>query len=543
MADQTSTKRPDGTVSLGSWTVSGAATAHAALSAPDSDTSFVQNANRCMTVSQKLRLTIADWTTSDIPVGAKIKAIRATARCGTISGITKQPNCRLWFACAVIDLIDDFFPIVRIVLILFPWLCPRPPSSSPGTAWVLKELEYAPRDSQNQEWTLDAANGFEVHLGRDDAGTNLKISEVYVDAIFNEQPVGTATGPTGTTTDTTRPTITWTYSDPESDPQAASRVLIFNDAQYGAGGFDPLVTKPYTESGWTVGQDLSWVVNRDLVNDVYRAYVIVRQVWDGIGNHDSVPTFIGWTQNVPGPPKPLLTATAEDDLNRIRLDAVKGGSSPATETLTFEYSDNAGIDWATVRNGNQVVVDGAGAATIWDYEAPLNRARWYRVTAYRTLGAIKVGSDISDTAMATPRTKSFWLKDPQVPALNMEFPVGYKGDIPLQTRASTFVKPLTQIDGRPARSIYIGGPLYGREGRLTMVFAEDDQSNWAAFNNLFAGGRELLYQLPIGENYYIALGDRIEVGDWDIDFGATDDIVPEVMYRVASVAYEEVNAP
>lgn len=542
MADQVSQKRPDGTAQLGTWSVVGAGgIAHTALS-DNLDTTFVQNSNRCMTQSQKLRVTIADWTTTDIPVGSKIKALRATARCGTISGITRQPRCVLWFAQSILEELDDF-PIIRIVLSIFSWLCPRPPPAAPTTSWVVKELEYATRDAKQREWTLSTINDFTVELGRDDSGTNLKLSEVYVDAIYNQRPVGTATGPTGTTVDTTRPQVSWTYSDVESDPQAAFRVLVFNDDQYNAVGFDPLVTKPYADSGWTLGSDLTWTVNRDLVNDTYRAYVIVRQVWDGIGDHDSAPTFIGWTQNVPGPPAPVITATPEDDLNRVRLDVAKGGTTPGTETYTIQYSDNSGIDYFPVRGGVKITADGSGNAQIWDYEAPLNRARWYRVQAYRTLGTIPVGSDFSNITMAVPRSKAFWLKDVLAPALNMEFPVGYKGDISSRQRASTFVKPLTKDGTKPARAIYIGGPQYGREGRLALTFAEDDQSNWDAFNALYAGGRILLYQHPTGEQFYIGLGDQIEVTDWDIDFGATDDIAPEVAYRLAAVSYEEVDAP
>ena len=44
---------------------------------------------------------------------------------------------------------------------------------------------------------------------------------------------------------------------------------MFTSAQYGAVGFDPNLTKPFTESDWTKGEDLQWVVGRDLPNGTY----------------------------------------------------------------------------------------------------------------------------------------------------------------------------------------------------------------------------------------------------------------------------------
>lgn len=549
MADQVSVKKPDGTLSLGNWTVVGAGgVAHTALS-DGLDATYVQNTNRCMYYDQKLRVSIADWSTSDIPVGSKIKSVRAIAKCGTITGSAVQPRCIIWFAQIVI-LIILTGNINRILLHIFTWRCPRPPPPAPSTQWVFQELEYKTRDANNEEWTLDSVNAFEVHLGRDDAGTNLKIGEVSVEVAFNERPVGTATGPTTTQTLTTRPPLTHTYADDESDPQEQVRWLVYNDAQYLAGGFDPSldatdqpVSKPYYDSGWILGEDLTWTPEVDLVNDTYRAYVIVQQRWDGIGTHRSVPTFVGWTQNVPGPPAPVLTTTPEDDNWRVRIDIAKGGSSPVTETYDIWYSDNAGVDWDRVRNGQQVVAVGGDTAQLWDWEAPLNVARWYRVQAFRTLGSIKIGGDFSTFTTATPRSKEFLLKDPLVPALNMALPIGVKGDMPSQTRLQAFHKPLTKA-GETAYAVATVGRRYGIESELTLMFLENQQVVWDKFNALYDGGRVLLYQMPTGKQYYIMFDSDVSISDWDIDFHLTEsNRAAEVMYFVASVGYQQVARP
>lgn len=551
MADQVSSKLPNGTVQLGAWTVVGAGgVAHTALS-DGSDATYVQISTRCMTQSQKLRLAIADWTTSDIPVGSKIKSVRAVAKCGTVSS-GSRPRFVLSFAQLIIIVVLTG-NISKLLHAIFSWNCPRPPPTAPSTQWVWQELEYKTRDADNKEWTLESINAFTVELQRDDVtGVNGKIGEVRVDVAFNERPVGTATGPVTTQTTTTRPDLTHTYADDESDPQEAVRWLVYTDAQYLAGGFDPSLgvndqpgSKPTWDSGWVLGEDLSVPVTQDLVNDTYRAYVIVRQRWDGIGTHTSVPTFVGWTQNVPGPPAPLLTATPQDDpgLWRVQLDIAKGGSSPATETYDIYYSDNAGVDYEILRGGYQVVAVGGDTAQLFDYEAPLNVARWYKVQAFRTLGSIKVGGDFSTVAMATPRSKEFLLKDIEAPVLNMALPLGPKGDMPKQARLQAFHKPLTKV-GTEARAVATIGRRYGIEGAFDLRFLEDDQTAWDKFNAIYDGGRVLLYQKPTGENLYIHLDGDVALTDWDIDFHLNDADQPaEVMYRIATVGYQEVRKP
>lgn len=535
------TVRPNGTVALGNWSVVVAANAHTALS-DNLDTTFVQNVNRCTLESQKLRLALGDVS---LPAGAKIRSVRATARCGTITGGAVQPRCLLWFAQTVVENALTL-NISRLIQAIFAFNCPRPPPAAPTTTWVLQQLEYRTVDTVGQEWTQAAVNAFELRLGRDNAGTNLRLAEVYCDVDYNERPVATATGPTGTTTDTTRPTITWTYADPESDPQASWMVRVFSDDQYLAAGFDPLTSPAYAESGspvdpWVLGQDLQWTVSRDLVNDTYRAYVQVSQVWDGLGEHRSVVSFIGWIQNVPGPPQPLLTATHEPSLNRIRLDLAKGGTSPATETYNIDHSDDAGLSWAPVRGGVQVVAVGGDTAQLYDGEAPLNVARWYRVQAFRTLGSIKVASMFSATASAVPASRECWLKDPLAPTLNAVLPVAAGGDQPRRVRDQGVFKPLTAVGGT-ARAIAVLGPRYGREGTLKLVFDGADGADWAAFNALYDTRRTLLYQIPDGEQFYIALGAEV-AWSWDLDLDPPSGGQPRVYYRIATVGYDEVAAP
>lgn len=87
-------------------------------------------------------------------------------------------------------------------------------------------------------------------------------NEWYLEAEYNEAPVVTLTGPATPVTDTSSPTLTWTYADPELDPQERYHAIVYPEAIYSQAGFtvpppDP-VTNPSGEnfpSGdvWRVG--------------------------------------------------------------------------------------------------------------------------------------------------------------------------------------------------------------------------------------------------------------------------------------------------
>lgn len=527
------TKRLNSTVQLGTWTVVGAGgVGHAALS-DESDATYVQNINRCELDNQVAIFGIEDI---DIPDGAKIFSVRTRVRVEKVTppfGIP-SPICLIFFVKKII-IAALTVNVPKLLRIIFWFRCPKP---APTVTWETQTLGYYLEDPEGKEWTEDSFNDFEVRLGRSNSGANLKVSAVYVDLDYNTRPTVSVTGPATTITGTTRPEITWAYSDAEGDPQQAWRVKIFTAEQYGAGGFDPETTAAFTESGWVNGSDLTWTANRDLPNGTYRAYTMVEQVWSGLGQHRSTWTSIQWTQNVPGPPNPILDAIYEPDLNRVRINLTKGGISPPTDTYNIEYSDNLGVTWAFLRNGVQVAPDGTGVATVYDYEAPLNRVRQYRSQGYRILGTIKVSSDFSNIAEATPRSHDWWLKDPAVPALNTTLPVAT--DAPARPRNLGEFAPLV-AEGAEGRKIVVAGPRFGVEGTLGLIFARGDSaddgpgSRWAKFNSLQVTGRVLLLQYPTGEQHYIAL--RADL-TWVWDIRGTD-----VYYRRASIGYVEVEAP
>jgi len=543
--------RPDGTLQEGLWAKVGppGITMHGCLN-DDSDLTYIEVNQRVQTDAEIAKLTIQDF---DVPDGAKIFAVRSRIRVQKIQATpedpdppTPHPHCGFHMH-GFIGLLIEF-----IFRILFGFRCPRkPPKPDPTEPpdppeWTTVELSYYLEQPGGGEWTEQSFNDFFVSMGRTDTDdVVLRVSEILVDLDYNERPSVTPNGPVGPLVDITLPTIQWLYEDPESDKQQAFRVRIFTDDVYTAPSFDPETAVAFDETaqspiadgdGWIKGEDVFWGVNRDHPNGTYRAYVQVEQVWSGIGRHFSEWNYWQWVQDVPGPPEPLLTATYEPDLNRVRLDLHEGGPSPATDTYNLEFSDNLGVTWALVRNGLQVDIDDVRDSRIYDYEAPSGRLRLYRGAAYRILNSIMVTSGYSNEASAIPLTDDWWLKDPLVPALNIRLWVHEHSS--KRPRSRGVFSPLVSDLNRQARKIIVSGPQYGWEGDLTAVFIPEDdgtEDSWEKFQVINDPGRVLLLQAPNGEQWYVSLGD-LDQSQWGMRWNDTQ-------YRKIGIPWTETYAP
>jgi len=123
-----------------------------------------------------------------------------------------------------------------------------------------------------------------------------------------------------------------------------------------------------------------------------------------------------------------------------------------------------------------------------------------------------VASGYSNEVSAVPNSDKFWFKDLLVPDRNMTATV--EVDDFAQTRDQGVFKPIVASDVE-GRHIVVNGPLFGRSGKLTMAFTElDTVDGWEAFQALYKAGNTILYQLPNGEQYYIAFGDEISTSKW-----------------------------
>jgi len=179
-------------------------------------------------------------------------------------------------------------------------------------------------------------------------------------------------------TDTTRPWLMWSYSDPQSDSQRAYQVLVFTQAVVTARGVG---ANPLFWSSLAVvnveGTDSTRrgvLTPVDLQNGAYRMYVRAQDTskrWSAWSNR-------GWTQTVPTPDAPTgLGATVDEfHVNLVLTAAVV----EVGQLAVFEASDDAGLTWLTVRGAEAVPLALTTYAVDWDI--PLGMPRTYRARLF-----------------------------------------------------------------------------------------------------------------------------------------------------------------
>lgn len=331
-------------------------------------------------------------------------------------------------------------------------------------------------------------------------GTNASVFfyAAYLDVLYVAKPVVDVTAPTGTISVDNRPTVTWADTlDPDGGGQYRYQVKIFNDAQYGAGGFNPSSSTPFSESGIVDSSSTSWSDTDPLPDDNYRAYVRVAQRVNG-DPHWSDWDYIGFVVDVPNPAVPLdVTVTAEASEGRLRIDV---DCDPAgdgdNDRVEIERSLDGGETWESLRtelgDGHVDVV--ADAAVAWDYEVPNGATATYRARALSDLdGETWVASPWLSGASGSWSSGVAWLKHPTQPDLN---------------RAVTIVSyPSVKKAGATAVFKVLGSSLgvsvsdsrgFGT-GSLTLLAETDLEQE--AIDELLDSGAALLLQTAEGQKW------------------------------------------
>lgn len=298
MALSVVTIRPNSTSQVGSWSVSGAASAHAALS-DNNDASYVQLLGPCRIDSQVLRV---GFPTPSIPAGAKVYSVTLRRRVQSAAVTADVPLCYHWFRCrsGTVSVAGQQQPVIKSF-----YNSPCPTTVTP--AFTDETILTATTGPNGQPWDVTTnLSGLTYDLGRGDssATTTLRVSEVYLDIAYQQVSTVAVTAPTGTVSDT-RPTVTWTYSSPDSQPQQAFQVAVYTAAQVAAGGFAPFVSTPLQSSGGLIlGEDLQWTLPADLTDGSYSAFVQVQSRWAGPGDFYSVVASTAWTRTATAAPAP-----------------------------------------------------------------------------------------------------------------------------------------------------------------------------------------------------------------------------------------------
>lgn len=193
--------------------------------------------------------------------------------------------------------------------------------------------------------------------------------------VASSPPTVVPNSPATTVTDTTRPNLSWSYTDPQQDSQAGWELYLF--PQSFVTGHDMSDPSKWASSAiiYESGNNPSTrgvALAFDLANGSYRFYVRALDTadqWSAWANR-------GWTQNIAVPPTPTGVSATPSGWN-VNLSAVTGGSAPY---VRFECTDDSGLTWKPVRGAE--LVPRSATTTAVDRDAPLAGRRGYRTVTF-----------------------------------------------------------------------------------------------------------------------------------------------------------------
>lgn len=396
------TIRPDSTDASSTGTVTGAASAHLATS-DNNDGSYVSF------LRQSARFTFGDLT---FPAGVLFKSVQVRMRCARTGG-TVPFEVRAWPGDPTALGSTDYW------------------STRWDIAWTAQTTVSAPRWTnaiapEKPPWTNNSINALRLdtlsQLGLFSPDGTAHVYELYFDVTYVSKPVTSVTAPSGTVSDTNRPTVQWSNTlDDDGDGdggQAYYDVKVFSQAQYTAGGFNPATSAAADASGVVLSSATSRQVAGILPDGTYRAYVRVAQTVNG-AQHWSDWAFSGFTISVALPAVPQLTPTPQPARGHVSVNVIGNTGAATTDAVDLERSTDGGTTWTPVRT--QYGDDGRvllSAVTVNDYEAPNGPDFLYRARALHNYSGQWAASAWTQSTTAWVSSQ-WWLKHPNRPALNV----------------------------------------------------------------------------------------------------------------------------
>lgn len=330
---------PISTQQSGMWTLHGAASFHDAVDDPALDGFVRSDLSTPRGVPRDLRYAMAPLAA---PFGIeKVRFVRIAAQAfvnagsNSVRGEVITPNGVAPFELAI----NSVAPAISLTTVDL--------GSGPAGPWTLTDL-----------------SDMQVNLLPRSVFSTVSIFEFYFQLWYNETPTATPSGP-GTVTSTSFPLLSWTYADPESDPQDQIEVKLFTGA---AGVADPSTeterlyghTPPMTYSGTSIRSPGLW-------NGSYR--------WAARAKDTGSGAFGDWRQagmtvalNFE-PDPPVLIVTPEPELARYHI--IIGDAGGGTQGFILQRSDDYGATWVDVRGASQLnpVYYVGTPVQLYDYEA------------------------------------------------------------------------------------------------------------------------------------------------------------------------------
>lgn len=483
----------------------GSASVHAALS-DASDSTYIMKDSAIVGSASA----ILDFGTTTISSSQRVKRVRLRARCSTPTSVGKI-NVYLG---SRIDNANYFYSGLAI----------RGTNSS-ATTFTGPYFNSAPNGTA---WDQESINGLRAKVEEYKDSTDIgKIYELYIDVDIAAQPTVTVSAPTGTITSSAAPDVTWAYADTDNETQAYYQIKVFSAAQYGAGGFSADTSTATSDSGEIASEDQTAVIGDLLRPATYRAYVRVAKSING------APFWSAWaysqfTISYTAPTIPTMLVSWSDSLGRTSFTLT--GAAPtgySSQYFDIHRSDDAGVIYEGIRDGENLAPNGSYVATAQDYEAPRDAVAYYRC---RAVGVDSNSNEFpSDWGtvqqVLVTNDDTWWFKAVGDPTIN-------KGSVRVLKELNVAVQEPNTVF-RPlgaTRPIVVAGPIQGEDGGYNIKTVTEDE--WDDIYPLVTYQGTILVQDPFANQKYIRIIDR----QW------TAETQSGKIYRDINLRYVEVDA-
>lgn len=323
-----------------------------------------------------------------------------------------------------------------------------------------------------------------------------------IDVTFISPPTVTISGPSGTVTATSRPTILWSVTAEKA--QTLAQIRVYTQATANAGGFVAGQTDGLIYSANVVDGTTEHQLAEGIPNDDYRVFVRSRHKVNG---QDQISAWDSqdWTQGISAPTAPTIgTLLADQSLGVITVPITAPASStPAVDRIELQRrvartASELG-DYETVDTNVQIAAGATGyfhderVPEFWQYQY---RARSIAVTG---------GEDLASVWDDTTNTFTSWTMSPYYFLLD----TGFRGDgssyAPSDGAAIRLRAASNSIPGQTRRRAYGRHEIRGRADpvvtydvvqladpfQLTALSFIDDIADPFSFPDTYASRQEI----------------------------------------------------
>jgi len=217
---------------------------------------------------------------------------------------------------------------------------------------------------------------------------------LYIDVETAPRPTVSVTAPSGTVTDTSFPSVTWTPTFSDGSPQSAYEIKIFDAATYGGGTFSPDTSTPIIGTGIITSTNNGQTLEGDLANSTtYRAYVRVASLINGV-NYFSAWAFSQFALAIDSPATPTVSAFYDSNTGAVtvtifgRTNALSANqASLETNTTGWAAVTNCSISRSTAQYSSGTASLAVLSGSAGDMTASTTTATKFAVTANNKFSA------------------------------------------------------------------------------------------------------------------------------------------------------------